>query len=384
MTDARPATATRPFRFGVVAPITTDLSTWRDRVRGIADSGYSTLLVPDVPRWQPAPGPTLAVAATLADLRVGTWVYASPLRPAWITAWEAHSLSVLTDGRFEMGIGTGRPGIEEELRLLGLPVVAPSDRLAHVRETVAALRELDGSDLHTPVVMAVRGPRAQALAAELADAVTFALVPGEARADVARLARDFRARRDLEMVLHVPVIGDAVAPFMAPPDTDPAPCAPPTRWRSCPMTRRRPPRRSTGDGRRSASPPSSSVPTSPTRSHRSSPNWPGADPTRWWARTSRTRPPLLPWVGAATRLPDAKETAPWQRPTTWRSASRPDGSGQRSRVDVIAAAPAAMSSATPGAASSGSRSVTQVTVHPSVVVAALARSAGRSGPARTT
>jgi hypothetical protein len=35
-------------------------------------------------------------------------MYASPLRPAWSTGWEAHSLSVLTDGRFEMGVGTGR------------------------------------------------------------------------------------------------------------------------------------------------------------------------------------------------------------------------------------------------------------------------------------
>src|SRR6516164_7231098 len=85
---------TRPFRFGVVAPIQTELPTWRDRVRRIADSGYSTLLMPDVPQWQPAPGPTLAFAAALAGLRVGTWVYACPLRPPWLTAWEAHSLSV--------------------------------------------------------------------------------------------------------------------------------------------------------------------------------------------------------------------------------------------------------------------------------------------------
>ena len=112
---------TRPFRFGVVAPIQTGLPAWRDRVRRIADSGYSTLLMPDVPRWQPAPGPTLAFAAALTDLRVGTWVYASPLRPPWMTAWEAHSLSVLTDGRFEMGVGTGRPGIQDELRELGRP-----------------------------------------------------------------------------------------------------------------------------------------------------------------------------------------------------------------------------------------------------------------------
>ena len=213
---------TRPFRFGVVAPLRTDLPTWRDRVRRIADAGYSTLLMPDVPQWQPAPGPTLALAAALANIRVGTWVYASPVRPPWITAWEAHSLSVLTEGRFEMGVGTGRPGIEDQLRELGLPVVPPSERLAQVRETVKALRDLDGPSLHTPVAMAVRGPKAQALAAEVADTVTFVQLPGETRVEVARLARDFCAIRDVELALHVSVIGDTVAPFMAPPDTDPA------------------------------------------------------------------------------------------------------------------------------------------------------------------
>jgi alkanesulfonate monooxygenase SsuD/methylene tetrahydromethanopterin reductase-like flavin-dependent oxidoreductase (luciferase family) len=222
MTGAIQAGGIRPFRFGVVAPITSDLPTWRDRVRRIADCGYSTLLMPDVPQWQPAPGPTLAVAAALADLRVGTWVYASPLRPAWSTAWEAHSLSVLTDGRFEMGIGTGRPGIEDELRELGLPAATSGERLARVRETVTALRDLDGPDLHTPVVMAVRGPKAQALAADIADTVNFALLPDESRGNVTRLVRDFRAIRDVELALHVPVIGDSVAPFMAPPDTDTA------------------------------------------------------------------------------------------------------------------------------------------------------------------
>jgi alkanesulfonate monooxygenase SsuD/methylene tetrahydromethanopterin reductase-like flavin-dependent oxidoreductase (luciferase family) len=212
---------TRPFRFGVVAPLTTDLPTWLARVRRIADSGYSTLLMPDVPRWQPAPGPALATAAALTGLRVGTWVYASPLRPAWMTAWEAHSLSVLTEGRFELGLGTGRPGIEDELRALGLPAVPPRERLTSMRTTVTALRELDGPDLHTPVVMAVRGPRAQALAADVADTVTFAL-QDESRAEVAGLARDFRAVRDVELALHVPVVGDTVAPFMAHPATDPA------------------------------------------------------------------------------------------------------------------------------------------------------------------
>jgi alkanesulfonate monooxygenase SsuD/methylene tetrahydromethanopterin reductase-like flavin-dependent oxidoreductase (luciferase family) len=219
MDDSTAPSETRPLRFGVVAPLRTDLPTWRDRVRRIADSGYSTLLMPDVPQWQPAPGPTLAVAATLADVRVGTWVYASALHQPWSTAWEAHSLAVLTDGRFEMGIGTGRPGIEDEL---GLPVAPRSERLAQVRATVTALRDLDGPDVHTPVVMAVRGPKAQALAADLADTVTFALMPGDDRVEITRVVRDFRAIRDVELAQHVAVIGDTVAPFMAPPDTDPA------------------------------------------------------------------------------------------------------------------------------------------------------------------
>ena len=206
---------TRPFRFGVVAPVLTDMPTWRDSVRRIADLGYSTLLMPDVPQWQPAPAPTLALAAAQAELRVGTWVYASPLRPAWSTAWEAHSLSVLTEGRFEMGIGTGRPGIEDELRDRGMPVVAPGERLAQVRETVTTLRDLDGPDVHTPVVMAVRGPKGRALAVELADTVTFAATANDTRAEIAGLARDIAAVRDIELALHVPVIGDGVAPFMA-------------------------------------------------------------------------------------------------------------------------------------------------------------------------
>jgi alkanesulfonate monooxygenase SsuD/methylene tetrahydromethanopterin reductase-like flavin-dependent oxidoreductase (luciferase family) len=206
---------TRPFRFGVVAPVLTDVATWGDDVRRIADSGYSTLLMPDVPHWQPAPGPTLAMAAARTELRVGTWVYAAPLRPAWSAAWEAHSLSVLTEGRFEMGIGTGRPGIEDELRELGMPSASPAERLTRVRETVEALRELDGPGAHTPIVMAVRGTRAMALARDVADTVTIATLASDTRAAVATKAAHVRGGRDVELACHVAVVGDTVADFMA-------------------------------------------------------------------------------------------------------------------------------------------------------------------------
>jgi alkanesulfonate monooxygenase SsuD/methylene tetrahydromethanopterin reductase-like flavin-dependent oxidoreductase (luciferase family) len=215
---------TRAFRFGIVAPLLADVPTWREQVRRIADHGYSTVLVPDFPQLQPSPAVALAVAATVADVRVGTWVYAAPLRAPWLTAWEAHSLTVLTQGRFEMGIGVGRPGIEDELRERGLPLPSPGQRLDQVRETVAALRrldgELEGERGHTPVAMAVMGPRAQALAAEIADTVTFAMTPDESRAAVVQRVRDFHTDREVELSMHIPVVGDTVSPFMAPPDTD--------------------------------------------------------------------------------------------------------------------------------------------------------------------
>lgn len=210
------------FRFGVVTPILDSPARWRDEVRRIADHGYSTVLMPDVPGWQPAPGPALAVAASLAEIRVGTWVYASPLRPASTIAWEAHSLSELTDGRFDFGIGTGRPGLEDLLRELDLPPLSPGQRVTRIKDAVTLLREYDGAERHTPVVMAVRGPRARALAAEVADMVTFVMSTDDRRDEVVRSVRDFREVRDIPVAMHVSVVGDTVAPFMAGPDTDPA------------------------------------------------------------------------------------------------------------------------------------------------------------------
>ncbi|TXK17646.1 LLM class flavin-dependent oxidoreductase [Homoserinibacter sp. GY 40078] len=208
-----------PFRFGIVAPLLSDVSSWRDQARRIADHGYSTLLMPDFPQLQPVPAATLMIAAESAGIRVGTWVYAAPFRAPWLTAWEAHSMTTLTEGRFEMGIGAGRPGIEDELRDRGLPVPTASERRRNIRDTIGELRRLDG-ERRTPVAMAVIGPRAQELAAEVADIVTFAMLPSESRADVVTRIRRFRNSRDLELSMHVPVVGNAVSPFMAPPDTD--------------------------------------------------------------------------------------------------------------------------------------------------------------------
>ncbi len=168
----------RPFRFGVVATPQGGGGQWRSTAQRVAELGYSTLLMPDGLQLL-APLPSLATAAAVADLRVGTFVLAGPLRPPRSAAWEAHSLTVLTDGRFELGIGigigigTGVPAVRQSAERLGLPCGSAAERLAQVEETIDHLRELDGAT-HTPVLIAAGGPRARALAAAKADIVTLA------------------------------------------------------------------------------------------------------------------------------------------------------------------------------------------------------------------
>src|SRR4030095_14798484 len=100
-----------------------------DQLRRIADQGYSTLLMPDVPGWQTAPAIALAAGGSRTRLRVGTGGYAAPWRPAWSTAGEAHSLTELTGGRFDLGIGTGRPGRNDLVRDPGDKGLTPAERI---------------------------------------------------------------------------------------------------------------------------------------------------------------------------------------------------------------------------------------------------------------
>jgi len=73
---------------------------------------------------RPRGGPTLAAAATLADLRVGTWGTPLPLRATLSLALEAHSLSVLFYPKVARdGHRYWRPGWKTNCAKLGLPVL---------------------------------------------------------------------------------------------------------------------------------------------------------------------------------------------------------------------------------------------------------------------
>lgn len=203
----------KPFRFGLLA-MPEDGPQWLRLARQAEDLGYTAVLMADGLRT-PSPFPALALAAgATTTLRVGTWVAASPLRPPRLAAWDAHTLSVLSGGRFDFGIGTGRPDVADDaVNLLGQPRLAPAARLAQVERTIDELRALD-SGARTPVMIAAGGPKARALAAAKADQVTLAVGPFAGRDEVAALAAEVRERAagEIEFMAPVFVVGDGEAP----------------------------------------------------------------------------------------------------------------------------------------------------------------------------
>src|SRR5580692_1594266 len=142
----------KPFRFAAQGT-PQDSTQWLALARRAEELGYSTLLMPDGMQILSS-FPALAVAAgATSTLRVGTFVTASPLRHPSLAAWDAHTLSVLTGGRFEFGIGTGNPlVVKQAARLTGQPATA-AERLALAGQCIDELRALDG-DQHTPVLVA--------------------------------------------------------------------------------------------------------------------------------------------------------------------------------------------------------------------------------------
>ncbi|MEU0532115.1 LLM class flavin-dependent oxidoreductase [Amycolatopsis tolypomycina] len=205
----------KAFRFGVVAGATEGGAQWLATARRAEELGYSTLLCPDNLNM---PSPTAALAAAAAvttELRVGSFVLASPLRTARAAAWEAHSLTVVTGGRFELGLGTGRPEMRQQAEELGLPYGSGQDRLDSVSETVDHVRRLDG-DAHTPVMIAAGGPKARRLAGLKADIVALAGSPLTTREETAEYVGEIRdaGARDVELAMNILVVGEEMPPWM--------------------------------------------------------------------------------------------------------------------------------------------------------------------------
>jgi probable F420-dependent oxidoreductase len=132
----------RPFRFGVTAGSAPSRALWVSIACRAEELGYSTLLIPDrTSVGILAPIPALAVAASATTtLRVGSYVFCNDLRHPVLLAREAATLDLLTDGRFELGVGAGVSSSEFEQ--MGLPFASGGARVGHLEETIQVMKQL--------------------------------------------------------------------------------------------------------------------------------------------------------------------------------------------------------------------------------------------------
>ena len=199
--------AARPFRFGVQASGPFSRAAWLDLARAVEGHGYSTLTMPDHFTDQLAPMPALTAAAAVTEqLRVGALVWANDYKHPVVLAKELATLDVLSDGRLEIGLGTG--WMTTDYARAGLTYDRPGVR---IERFVEALRVLDGAFADGPFSFAGRhyrvtdydgkptpvqrprpplligagGPRLLAIAAREADIVGInaTLTAGEVGAD---------------------------------------------------------------------------------------------------------------------------------------------------------------------------------------------------------
>ncbi|MBY8997101.1 MAG: LLM class flavin-dependent oxidoreductase, partial [Candidatus Thorarchaeota archaeon] len=96
----------KPFRFGVVSNGAQSGQEWVQKARRVQELGYSTLLLPDHFVEQVSITPALMAAAISTEsLRVGSIVICNDFRHPVLLAKEAATIDLLSNGRFELGIG---------------------------------------------------------------------------------------------------------------------------------------------------------------------------------------------------------------------------------------------------------------------------------------
>lgn len=190
----------RAFRFGVLCEQMDTQQTWVTKARQIEDAGYATLLIRDHFIREPfgdqfAPMTALMAAAdATTTLRVGNLVLDNDYRHPVILAKEAATLDVLSNGRFELGLGAG--WAKREYEQAGMPFDAPGVRVSRLEEALQVLKglwapspltfsgryyntdHLDGFPKpvqrpHPPILVGASGKRMLSLAAREASIIGF-------------------------------------------------------------------------------------------------------------------------------------------------------------------------------------------------------------------
>ena len=88
--------------------------------------------------------PLVSAAAVTSELRVGTFVLNNALHHPLRLAQDAATVDLLTDGRLELGLGTGWN--KAEFDAMGLPYDRPSRRTERLAAAVSTIRRAWSGD----------------------------------------------------------------------------------------------------------------------------------------------------------------------------------------------------------------------------------------------
>jgi len=134
--------AVHSFRFGAGAFNASSGALWTDRARQIEDLGYATLIIGDhIGSGMFGPFSALAAAAAVTTtLHVGTTTFANDFRHPAVLAKEAATLDLISDGRFELGLGAG--WAKRQYDLSGFAFDSARTRVARLNEAVEIIQRL--------------------------------------------------------------------------------------------------------------------------------------------------------------------------------------------------------------------------------------------------
>jgi len=130
-----------PFRFGVQEHRAPSAKAWKEKARQVEALGYSALYLPDHFSDQLGPIAALMAAADATTrLRVGSLVFDNDYRHPVVLAKEAATLDLLSDGRFDLGLGAG--WMASDYEQAGLPFDSPGTRISRMEEALKIIKGL--------------------------------------------------------------------------------------------------------------------------------------------------------------------------------------------------------------------------------------------------
>ena len=130
------------------------------------DAGFDVLCVPDH-LGAAAPFPTLsAVAVVTQRIRVSMYVLNAAFYKPALLSRDLQALDVLSDGRLEIGLGTGY--VREEFEAAELPYPSAGARVDYLEHMTTYLKEHHPK---TPILIAGNGDRVLTIAAQQADII---------------------------------------------------------------------------------------------------------------------------------------------------------------------------------------------------------------------